>query len=159
MPGLECLLKQFVFERDFYFRKKRTLMLTFNFDSQNCQKFCALICRNLPKNDLKMSWLQVWKMRWGRVLIKTRNDLKRPTASKKQPETTYNDLKRPVANKKRPGNDLQRARNNLKRPTTSKTQPTTTRAYLQRAKEKTRSNQQQPHFEIILQYGAIGSLV
>ena len=42
MPGLRYLLKTFVFERDYfdsYFWKKHTLMLTFNFDFQNCQKF------------------------------------------------------------------------------------------------------------------------
>ena len=35
IPGLEYLLKSFIFERDSYFWKKRTLMLTFNFDVQN----------------------------------------------------------------------------------------------------------------------------
>ena len=85
--------------------------------------------------------------------------MKRPTTSKKPPETTYNDLERPIVNKKQPGNDLQRSRNDLKRPTTSKTQPTTTQTYLQRAKKKKQNNQQQPDFEIILQYGAIGSLL
>ena len=70
------------------------------------------------------------------VLTKTRNDPKRPTTSKKQPETTYNDLKIPATNTKRPGNNLPWARNDLKRPTTSKTPPTTTRTYLQRAKQR-----------------------
>ena len=31
-----------------------------------------------------------------------RNDLKRPTTSKKRPETIYNDLKQTTANKKQP---------------------------------------------------------
>ena len=49
-----------------------------------------------------------------RVLTKSRNDLKRPTTSKKQPETTYNK-------QETIWNDLQQARNDLKRSTTSKT--------------------------------------
>ena len=36
MPGLGYLLKLFVFERDNYFWKKCTLMLTSKFDFQNC---------------------------------------------------------------------------------------------------------------------------
>ena len=74
----------------------------------------------------------------------TRNDLKRPSTSKKRPETICSDLKRPIGNKKRPWNDLQRARNDPKRPTTSKTQPTITQTYLQWAKircETTNNNQ------------------
>ena len=34
-----------------------------------------------------------------------------------------------------------------------------TQTYLQQAKKKTWNNQQQPDFEIILQYGAVGSLL
>ena len=79
--------------------------------------------------------------------------------SKKQPEMTYNDLKRSLMNKKRPGNNLQWARNNMKRPTTTKTQPATTRTYLEQEKKKMQNDQQQVDFEIILQYGAIGSLL
>ena len=44
MPGLGYLLKFFVFERDYfwktYFWKKHILMLTFNFDFQNCNNLC-----------------------------------------------------------------------------------------------------------------------
>ena len=36
------------------------------------------------------------------VLTKMRKDLKRPTTSKKRPETIYNDLKQTTANKKQP---------------------------------------------------------
>ena len=36
---LEYLAKLFVFKRDSYFWKKRTLMLTFNFDFHNCPIF------------------------------------------------------------------------------------------------------------------------
>ena len=72
--------------------------------------------------------------------------------------TTYSNLKRPIANMKRPRNDLQRARNNLKRPTMSKTQPTTTGTYLKRAKKDAKQTIT-TDFEIILQYGAIGSLL
>ena len=80
------------------------------------------------------------RMLFWRYLLKrgtTWNDLKRPTSSKKRPETTYNE-------QETAWNDLQRARNNLKRPITSKTQPTTTRTYLQRAKKirKTTNNKQ-----------------
>ena len=39
MLGLGYFLKVFVFERESYFWKKRTIMLTFKFDFQNCQKF------------------------------------------------------------------------------------------------------------------------
>ena len=56
------------------------------------------------------------------VVIKTRNDLRRPT-------TIWNDLQRTR-------NDLQRARYNLKRPITSNAQPTTIWTYQQRAKKK-----------------------
>ena len=81
-------------------------------------------------------------LKWGT----TWNNLKRPTTSKKRPETTYNDLQQrrndmkwTSAGKKRPEttwNDLQRARNNLKHPTTSKTQPIMTWTYLQQAKKR-----------------------
>ena len=37
MPEWGHLLKSFVFERD-YFWKECTIILTFNFDFQNCQK-------------------------------------------------------------------------------------------------------------------------
>ena len=56
------------------------------------------------------------------VLTKTRNDLKRPTTSKKQPETAYNDL--------------QPASNDLKQSTTSNKQRTMTWTYLQQAKKR-----------------------
>ena len=67
-------------------------------------------------------------------------------------------MKRPTTSKKRPGNNLQLARNDLKRLAISKTQPKTTRTYLQQAK-KALNDQQQADIEIILQYGAIGSLL
>ena len=81
---------------------------------------------------------------WKLVLTKTRNDLKRPTTSKKRPETTWNnlqwarnDLERPTTSKKRPEttwNDLQRVRNDLKRPTTTYNEQETTWNDLQRAR-------------------------
>ena len=43
------------------------------------------------------------------VLTKMQNDLKRPTSSKKRPETTYNEQEITL-------NDLKRARSSLKRP-------------------------------------------
>ena len=55
-------------------------------------------------------------------------------------------------------NNLQQARNDLKWLTMSKTQPTMIWTYQQRAK-KMQNHQQQGDFEIILQYGAIGSLL
>ena len=65
------------------------------------------------------------------ALTKTRNDLKRPTMSKKWSETTYNvqertwnDLGQPRGRKT--WCDLLWARNNLKQSTTSKGQPETT---------------------------------
>ena len=39
MLGLGYLIKLVVFERDSYFWMKCTVMLTFNFDFNNCQKF------------------------------------------------------------------------------------------------------------------------
>ena len=72
-----------------------------------------------------------------------RNDLKQPTTSKKWPEMTYNDLKRPIGNKKQPGNDLQWARNDLKQPTMNKTQPTSTQTYLQWAKKRCQTTNNQ----------------
>ena len=39
MLGLGYLMKLVVFERDSYFWIKCTVMLTFNFDFNNCQKF------------------------------------------------------------------------------------------------------------------------
>ena len=39
MLGLGYLIKLVVFERESYFWLKRTVMLTFNFNFQNCQKF------------------------------------------------------------------------------------------------------------------------
>ena len=50
-------------------------------------------------------------------------------------QRTRNDMKRPTTSKKRPGNNLQLARNDLKRLAISKTQPKTTRTYLQQAKK------------------------
>ena len=85
------------------------------------------------------------------VLTKSRNDLKRPTTNKKRHE-------RPTTSKKRAANNLQRARNDLKRLTISKTQLKTIRIYLQQAK-KALNDQQQTDVEIVLQYGAIGSLL
>ena len=38
MLGLGYLIKLVVFERDSYFWLKRTVMLTLNFDFQNCEK-------------------------------------------------------------------------------------------------------------------------
>ena len=63
-----------------------------------------------------------YKKAWRKVLTKTRNDLKRPTKSKKCPETTYNDLQRA----RNDLNDLQQARSDLKQSTMTKTQPTMT---------------------------------
>ena len=47
----------------------------------------------------------------------------------------------------------------MKRPTMTKTQPATTRTYLEQEKKKMQNDQQQVDFEIILQYGATGSLL
>ena len=38
MLGLGYLIKLVAFEKDSYFWLKPTVMLTFNFDSENCQK-------------------------------------------------------------------------------------------------------------------------
>ena len=67
-------------------------------------------------------------------LQRTGNDLKRPTMTYNQRETTWNDP--------------QRVRHNLQRP-----EPTYNK------QKKTRNDQQQADFEIILQYGTIGSLL
>ena len=60
MPGLGYLLKNFVFERDYfrksYFRKKRILMLTFTFDFQDCQQFVPLFSET--SSAVKNSWLR-----------------------------------------------------------------------------------------------------
>ena len=75
------------------------------------------------------------------VLTKTRYNLKRS-------ETTWNDLQRPTTSKKRPEtthNEKNTTYNDPNLPTTSK--------------KKMRKDQQQADFEIILQYGAIGSLL
>ena len=88
------------------------------------------------------------------LLTKTRNDLKRPERIYNEQETTWNnlqraknDLKRPKTSKKRPEtahNEWDTTYNDLNIPTTSK--------------EKTRNDQQQAGFQIILQYVANGSL-
>ena len=69
-----------------------------------------------------------YKMILCRVLTKTRNNLKRPTTTYNEQETTWNDLQR-HNEQETTWNDLQRARNDLKRPETTsmgKKQPETT---------------------------------
>ena len=56
MLRLGYLAKLFVFKTDSYFWKKRTLMLVFNFDFQNCHKFVPLFVE--PSPALKNSWLR-----------------------------------------------------------------------------------------------------
>ena len=75
---------------------------------------------------------------WKLVLTKTRNDLKRPTTSKKRPETTWNNLQWARNDLKWPEttyNEQGTTRNYLKRPTTSKKRPETTYNDLQRARD------------------------
>ena len=63
------------------------------------------------------------------VLTKTRNDLQRPTTSKKWFETTYNEQEmtwNELQRARNAWNDLQRERNDLKRATASKKRPETT---------------------------------
>ena len=75
----------------------------------------------------------------------TWNDLQWPENTYSEQETTW---KRPTMSKKRPKtthNELDTTYNDPNLPTTSK--------------KKTWNNQQQPDFEIILQYGAVGSLL
>ena len=113
------------------------------------------------RNDLKVkrpttTWLQSEQETTWNALQRARNNLKRPTTSKKWPETTYNE-------QETTWNNIQRARNDLKWPTTTwkdlqrtrndlettrneqKTtwnnpqqvrQPTTTRTYSKRAKKR-----------------------
>ena len=69
------------------------------------------------------------------------NDMKRPETTCKKQETTWNEL--------------QQTRNDLERLTTSSKQPEPTN----NKQKKTRNDQQQQDFEIVLQYGAIGSLL
>ena len=78
---------------------------------------------------------------WNNLEL-ARNDLKWPTATYNEQETTCNDLKRSIANKKRPGNNLQRARNDLKLPTTIKTQPTTNLPTTSKKRRETTNNKQ-----------------
>ena len=89
------------------------------------------------------------------VLTKTTSNLKRPETTYNEHETRYNDL--------------QRAKNDLKSPTASKKGPEMTQNELDTiyndlnipttSKEKTRNDQQQADFQIILQYGANSSLI
>ena len=63
---------------------------------------------------------------WKLVLTKTRNDLKRPTTSKKRPETTWNDLQWARNDLKWPEttcNEQETTWNDLQRPTASKKRP------------------------------------
>ena len=100
-------------------------------------------------------------MTWN-DLQRVRNDLKQPTMCKKRPEMTYH-LQETT------WNDLQRGRNSLKWSTSSKKQLETTHNKLDTIyndlnkpttrKEKMRNDQQQADFQIILQYGANGSLL
>ena len=83
------------------------------------------------------------------ILQQARNDLEQPTTTWKDLEQTRNDLETTYNEQETTWND----------PTSkSKTQPTTTQTYLQQAK-KTRNDQQQADFEIILEYRAISSLL
>ena len=86
----------------------------------------------------------------------TWNNLKRLTASKKRPETTYNK-------QETTWNDLQCVRNNLKRSTTSKkqlettptskTQPTMIWTYLQRAKKRRETTNNKQIFRLFYNMG------
>ena len=93
--------------------------------------FRYLLKRGRTWNDLKRSettWNDLQRARtiWN-SLQQTRNDLKRPTTSKKRPETTYNE-------QEMTWNDLERARNDLKGPRMSKKQPEMTWNNLQWAR-------------------------
>ena len=75
------------------------------------------------------------------VLTKTRNNLKRPETTFSEPEMTWNNLQRPETTH----NEQDTAYSDLNLPTTSKRWCETTK--------------KKADFEIILQYGAIGSLL
>ena len=93
---IQNIMKEFIVE-DWYAFKEIIWMSVEDF--KTVSKW-YLLKRETTWNDLK----------WAR------NNLKQPTTSKKQPETTYNK-------QETTWNDLQRARDNLKWPTASKKQP------------------------------------
>ena len=84
-------------------------------------------------------------------LQEARNNLKLPATIKKRPERIYNNLKQHTTSK-----------NDLPQLTTSKKRPETTYNDLNlptASKKNTWNGQQRADFEIILQYGAIRSLL
>ena len=98
--------------------------------------FLFVLCRYLLKPGTTWNDLQ-----------RVRNDLKQLTMCKKRPETIYHEQETTCNEQETTWNNSQRVTiyNDLNTPTTSK--------------EKTRNDQQQANFQIILQYGANGSLL
>ena len=100
------------------------------------------------KTFFQFSWNAQLCLIFMKVLTKTRNDLKRPETTWNDLQRARNDMKWPLTRKKRPEtthNEKDTTYNHLNIPTTSK--------------GKTRNDQEQADFQIILQYEANGSLL